>query len=264
LLGHPLGITDAKSHLHPRFLARRPRLQTRTSWVIRNNTANTYTAHNIVSTEDYTDSKNPTHFVTETSKDVYPDAGKYLSEYWQAIQKSYPQELISAGEPSHFSGKIQAQALKNSYEFDKNELETNIAALKVMSAFVPFEAFVGELANVTFEEAGYLYRFDTRSPEQISAAGGFVPRGKNMDLFQHVLGEGEASGFVATSSDLNALKSQIVEGKEGFIYKIKPQTKGIDVNATLGAKSIFPLEHEIAIPGTIKASDIVGSVPFKR
>lgn len=113
--------------------------------VIKTNTANTYTAHNVVVTEDLT---NSTTTVSESSKNVRGDAGKYLSENWDAVSAQYPQQISAQGENSGTQNYADARARKNNYEFNKHEDEINIAALSLMSSFIPFEAFAAEMIAI--------------------------------------------------------------------------------------------------------------------
>ena len=48
--------------------------------------------------------------------------------------------------------------------------------------------------------------------------------------------------------------------RKGTVYSIR-SSNGIDVNKTLGSKSPFPEEKEIAIPGGINAHNILGATP---
>jgi hypothetical protein len=52
--------------------------------------------------------------------------------------------------------------------------------------------------------------------------------------------------------------------QKGYIYKIKWQEKGVNVNEILGTKSPHPAEMEVAVPGKIKASDIISTKPLNQ
>jgi RHS repeat-associated protein len=105
-----------------------------------------------------------------------------------------------------------------------------------------------------------LYRFDTRSYSQIVESGGFNSYGIDMNLMEHANGNNifnRTSGFIGTSKSYNATLNFANEtGLEGYIYKIKPQATGRDVNKILGSASPFPYEQEVAIPLNIPASDV--------
>jgi len=45
----------------------------------------------------------------------------------------------------------------------------------------------------------------------------------------------------------------------GFVYTVRGQPNGVDVNSTLGSRSPFPKEFEIAVPGSIQSLDIMGA-----
>lgn len=103
-----------------------------------------------------------------------------------------------------------------------------------------------------------LFRADDRAPEEIFQEG-FKPWGDNMDLEAHVTGDSQDSGFVATSKT----KAAAVDWGEqnGFEYVYELRGSGVDVNETLGLTpdSPFYKEQEIAIPGSVPSSDIVGA-----
>ncbi|MGO4700954.1 scabin-related ADP-ribosyltransferase [Dyella sp. 2RAB6] len=72
----------------------------------------------------------------------------------------------------------------------------------------------------------FVYRFDTRPPEQIFASG-FSPRGSDTSLIRHVLAWTEESAFVAATSSLEVATSLAITyleanpGAVGFIYRIQ-------------------------------------------
>lgn len=140
--------------------------------VIKTNTTNTYTAHNVIVTEDLS---NNTTTATEVSKDVRGDAGKYLSEYWDAISEQYPQQISAQGENSGTKNYTDARARKNNYEFNKNETEINEASLAAMLSFIPFKEFL-----FAEEEIGIIY-------ERIDKTGKiskpYVGQAKSMDRY---------------------------------------------------------------------------------
>ena len=116
----------------------------------------------------------------------------------------------------------------------------------------------------------FLYRFDTRSPTEIINQGGFKSWGNNEDLLEHALGISTHevyppnSAFISTSKDWTALIKTINSGTNGYIYTIKWQQMGRDVNAELGSKSPHPEEQEIAVPYFIPAYDIKFVLPYKQ
>ena len=79
-----------------------------------------------------------------------------------------------------------------------------------------------------------------------------------MNLLEHANGNNifnKTSGYVPTSSSFEAALKYSAE-RDGYIYKIKPQSNGFDVNKILGKLSPYPAEKEIAIPLTIPKSAI--------
>ena len=104
-----------------------------------------------------------------------------------------------------------------------------------------------------------LYRFDTRSPEEIKLAGGFKPWGIDKDLLAHANGitiESRTSAYVSTTTE-ESVAIQFAGRRQGYIYEIKWQAKGRNVNKVLGEQSPLPFEFEIAVPKTIKVKDII-------
>jgi len=105
----------------------------------------------------------------------------------------------------------------------------------------------------------FIFRGDARDPSAIFAEG-LQPRGTNTDLFKYV-SENEPSVFVPTSTSPNIARDLAEQQGGGFVYTIRGQANGIDVNAVLGTRSPFPDELEIAVPGGIQPSDILGAKP---
>jgi len=113
------------------------------------------------------------------------------------------------------------------------------------------------------EKEGELYRWDQRSPEEIEAAGGFESWGDDMDLDRHTSGDSikdKTSGYVSTSKT-EAGAMEVAAGRKGYLYTIKDNGNGTDVNKTMGSSSPFPTESEVAVPKKIPSSDIISSQP---
>jgi RHS repeat-associated protein len=106
-------------------------------------------------------------------------------------------------------------------------------------------------------QSGFVFRGDGRSPDEIFEQG-FQPLGTNQDLLKYTQ-QNEPSVFVSTSKSPNVAREFVNMQGDGFVYTIRGQTEGIDVNAVLGAKSPFPYELEIAVPGGVKPIDIMGA-----
>lgn len=66
---------------------------------------------------------------------------------------------------------------------------------------------------------------------------------------------------MATSRQRNV--AQDFAGKNGYVFKIRIRKRGIDVNRTLGDASPFPEQQEVAFPGSIPSSDVMGAWPAK-
>ncbi|MEA5115911.1 MAG: RHS repeat-associated core domain-containing protein [Geobacteraceae bacterium] len=101
----------------------------------------------------------------------------------------------------------------------------------------------------------YTFRGDTRVPAEIFN-GGFQPRGTNTDLLGYAR-HNDPSVFVGTSTSPKTAGGFAGEG--GYVYTVRPGSNAVDVNASLGRMSPFPHETEIAVPGGISPSDIMGA-----
>ena len=116
-------------------------------------------------------------------------------------------------------------------------------------------------AALAAEDAGNgvaqtLFRADTRGPEEIFSQG-FEPKGGNMNLWEHVTQNPADSGFVSTTKSLSSAEDFAGEVRADYIYRLR--ATGADVNATFGARSPFPWENEVAVPGPVPASSIEGA-----
>lgn len=100
----------------------------------------------------------------------------------------------------------------------------------------------------------------SRTPVKVFEEG-LPPKGTNADLEAHVAANLKDSNFIATS--IRPAIAKGFAGKNGYVYVIRTE-RGIDVNATLGAKSPFPEQFEVAIPGGVKSSEVMGAFPMKN
>jgi hypothetical protein len=117
-------------------------------------------------------------------------------------------------------------------------------------------------AAVTAESAaarksGFIFRGDERGPEVIFNEG-FQPRGTNTNLYDYAASN-VPSVYVPATTSPNVARwfAEIQDG--GFVYTMRGQPQGLDVNAILGKMSPHPTEFEIAVPGGIHPSDIMGA-----
>jgi RHS repeat-associated protein len=102
----------------------------------------------------------------------------------------------------------------------------------------------------------YTFRGDSRLPSEIFK-NGFQPRGPNTDLAKYAR-HNEPSVFVGTSKSPTLAREDFA-GSGNHVYTVRPGSKAIDVNASLGKASPYPYESEIAVPGGISSSDIMGA-----
>ena len=105
------------------------------------------------------------------------------------------------------------------------------------------------------------YRGDLfeRSPDKVFKEG-FSPKGENTDLLAHAY-DSSGSFYVATSRSREVAEG-FAERPNGWVYEISSR-RGIDVNKTLGSKSPYPWEMEVAFFGGISPGEIVGAFPTK-
>lgn len=123
----------------------------------------------------------------------------------------------------------------------------------------------------------FIYRADTRAPNDVRRAGGFVARGVDasrpgtivdLSLFSHAIGhagpQNDRSGYVATTTDfMGAYRWLWDHGggfRMGYVYTIRPTVNFVDVNASLGRflEPILREEHEWAALGRIHWYQVVG------
>ncbi|UED87584.1 DUF6531 domain-containing protein [Streptomyces profundus] len=104
------------------------------------------------------------------------------------------------------------------------------------------------------------YRTDTRPTEEIFDRG-FEPRGDNMNLEEHVAGLGgqyyPESGYVGTTDSLGHAQDR-ARGSDRYIYDIRANDAGVDVNARL-PDNPSGHEREHAYPRNLDPSEIAGA-----
>ena len=103
----------------------------------------------------------------------------------------------------------------------------------------------------------YVFRGDGRPPAQIFDEG-FKASGTNTDVLNHAT-TNTNSGLISTSSTPNVAREFADVQVGGYVYTVRKPPQALDVNATLGAKSPYPQEFEIAVPGAIRPQDILGA-----
>lgn len=134
-------------------------------------------------------------------------------------------------------------------EIGANDTVTNSAHLAARLGQVRRVLSDSEVSRVA-PRTPSTFRGDTRSPSQIFDEG-FWPVGDDLDLLRHAEGYPN-SGYGATS------RSPGVAADFGpNVYEVRAPG-GIDVNAALGSRSPLPWALEIAYPGGVPSSCIVG------
>jgi RHS repeat-associated protein len=121
----------------------------------------------------------------------------------------------------------------------------------------------GEAQLPSYPEEKYLYRGDSRHPDEVFYQG-FKTKGDSNDLLLHSLDSNKPpSNFVSTSPDREvgidfATKFNM---KSGFLYTMR-MIPGRDLKKELGKKYKFSNEREIAIQNGVKREDILGVTPI--
>lgn len=105
-------------------------------------------------------------------------------------------------------------------------------------------------------QSGFIFRGDARTPDVIFNEG-LQPRGTNTDLYDYALNN-KPSVYVPTTTSPTIARDFAEMQGGGYVYTIRGQAQGVDVNAVLGDLSPFPHELEIAVPGGINPLDIMG------
>lgn len=121
----------------------------------------------------------------------------------------------------------------------------------------------------------WLYRGDLRDPEQLKAAGGFLPRSRlpskdtSFGLYNHGEAVGDAGGvretiYSSTSASFATAGAYIktdslyTSSVGGWIYRIRPTPNMIDLEASLGPGSPFPHDKEFSAMGGILWEQVDG------
>lgn len=102
----------------------------------------------------------------------------------------------------------------------------------------------------------YIFRGTKTKPEHVFVNG--FQRYGDLDLHRHIEAN-EGSGFISTSKSPNVAREFEFVSSGDYVYVIKKQNHGIDVNMTLGEASKYPYEQEIAVPNLISSKDIMGA-----
>ena len=116
--------------------------------------------------------------------------------------------------------------------------------------------------------ASYIWRFDTRSPDEIMKIGGFKAWGDNMNVYKHVTGEtidNLTSGYVSTSRYKNAA-IEFSQGEGGYLYKIKRTGSDLDINklSKFNNWKFTTEEFEMAVPKGIPYKNVISVKKINR
>ena len=105
-----------------------------------------------------------------------------------------------------------------------------------------------------------LFRGDSRSPQEIIAAGGYRPRGSGDDIVTHVMGGKIAAAnpqfMVSTGTDPTLAAG--FAGETGYVAVINGRGLAIDVEPYMANAGIYGREAEFVVIGGVPLEDIVG------
>ena len=105
-----------------------------------------------------------------------------------------------------------------------------------------------------------LYRVDSRSPDVIFQDG-FQPKGTSTDI-QTYVDQNTPSAFVSTSKTSDIYQNPDFGAPGKYLYEVDgSRTPGVDVNAVYPANP-YANEQEVAVPGGIPSSAIIGAKPI--
>jgi Heat-labile enterotoxin alpha chain len=187
---------------------------------------------------------------------------KYGAELLPAAKEAAKAAFKSASEAAKQAGKSASEALSMASK------AAGEAAAKVMNAA---KKAVNNGVAVSARPKGIppgkeyaskdpTFRGDSRKPSEIFD-NGFSSRGDNVDLARYQSLENPPSRYIGTStSEGVATGFANSSGTGGYVYKVDPQgLYAVDVNATLGSRSLLPHELEVVIIDKIPTQNIISA-----
>ena len=174
----------------------------------------------------------------------------------------------SAGAVTAFGESVQAgiDKVQNGSAGDVGEVvgevlwgvAEGVVGSKGVGAITKTSSTAAKVASKVDDLAGpSLWRGDSRPPSEI-LKNGFSSRGSDFDLHDHALGVSDNSAYISTSRRRSVAEK--FAGKNGYVYQIKGNVGGRNVNQTLGRSSPHPMEFEVAVPFRIPPSKIIKEV----
>ncbi|RCI08809.1 hypothetical protein L249_4672 [Ophiocordyceps polyrhachis-furcata BCC 54312] len=114
------------------------------------------------------------------------------------------------------------------------------------------------------ERSRYVFRGDSRTPDQIRNATGFLPRSNTnynepvvYSLFHHALGLRLSTAYVSTSARFGQAAVNFA-GSGNYVYRIHVTPNMINVNEVLNNSSPYPTQDEASALGGIPWSAVQG------
>lgn len=107
----------------------------------------------------------------------------------------------------------------------------------------------------TASKETYLFRFDTRTPDEIYSQGGFIAKGNEYNLQSHVFENTSNSGYISTTQNPTFARTEL---GSGYVYTIRNNGLGINVNSVIPDNK-FSYEMEVAFRDKIPNSEIKGA-----
>lgn len=108
-----------------------------------------------------------------------------------------------------------------------------------------------------------LYRGDTRSPDEVIAAGGYHPRGNGQNVAIHVMGGKTARAFPQdmVSTTVDPLQAAGMAGETGYVAIVSGRGRALDVEPFMRSAGLRGGEEEFVVLGGIPLEDIAGWRP---
>lgn len=112
----------------------------------------------------------------------------------------------------------------------------------------------------------YRGEYGATTPDEVFA-NGFASKAGDASLYDYVANNSPA-GLTGTSKSLNiAISFTNQPGKlglkSGWVFEIRNPGQGIDINATLGKKTPYPAEREVAFPDGVDGGKVYRARPYK-
>ncbi len=125
--------------------------------------------------------------------------------------------------------------------------------------------FAGSPVRMVSPSKVFRGEWGSSSPDNVFA-NGFIAKPGDASLYDYVAYK-KSAGVISTSKSLSIAISFTNEPgpggiKSGWVYEVRSPGAGIDINKSLGSRTPFPAEREVAYPGEINPSNIYRARPY--